>query len=291
MKRTYLVTGTVLVLLVAAAAFTRFTSSDAEQPDAVEEPVADAPGPDSALARKDRVRQFWALYREATQHRMAGRRVQAVRGYEEALRADSTHEDALYYLGNMYLELGRRADAERLLTRLVEVNPRSARAYSRLGDLYLCFGGEAGVDVERGRAAFEQAVHINQEETGPLLRLGQLALIDGQIGEARRRLGAVLDTNPGSVEGNFFGGYAAWKQGDRKAAARLYEQAVQPVVQAEASDKVIGEGDRKAGTPSMLAEYALCPLMQHILADATQPPAGMEPAFRRVDEQLAALHR
>ena len=69
-----------------------------------EEPAKTAGGTD-----REQVLRFWELYREATDHRVAGRTREAASTYESALELKDDHEDALYYLGNMYVELDEHA--------------------------------------------------------------------------------------------------------------------------------------------------------------------------------------
>ncbi|MFQ5932967.1 MAG: tetratricopeptide repeat protein, partial [Nitrospiraceae bacterium] len=139
----------------------------------------------AAPAERARIQRFWELYRQATGHRIAGRTRQAVETYAGALELNTEHEDALYYLGNVYFDLGEFADAETAWKRLVDVNPTSARAHSQLGNLYLCFDYEELVDLEAAEAEFQRALDIYKEDTGPLLRLGEIALIRGDVAQAR----------------------------------------------------------------------------------------------------------
>ncbi len=51
-------------------------------------------------------------------HRRSGRVEQAMAAYAEALAGDPTHPGALAYQGSLFLELGRRTEAEANLARL-----------------------------------------------------------------------------------------------------------------------------------------------------------------------------
>jgi tetratricopeptide (TPR) repeat protein len=51
-------------------------------------------------------------------HRRAGQTGPAMTAYEEALKSDPGHPGALAYQGSLFLELGRRAEAEANLVRL-----------------------------------------------------------------------------------------------------------------------------------------------------------------------------
>lgn len=226
----------------------------------------------------ERIREFWEVYREATASRVAGDPSRAAVSYQRALVLNPQHEDALYYLGNMYLELGRFEEAAAAWERLVRVNPNSSRAHARLGDLYFCPEPGAPVDLARAELEYRRALEINQEETGPLLRLGEIQLVRGRLGEALRLLDAVIGANAGSVEAHALKGYVAWRQGDTSAAFVLFAQAVDLARPREPAG-LPGEGDTRRGR-APLAARAPC--------GGFTPPLGGAPADRA---ELAAHMR
>jgi tetratricopeptide (TPR) repeat protein len=54
-------------------------------------------------------------------HRRAGRREQALAAYAQALERDPRHAAALAYQGGLFVEMGRRAEAEANLARLAAI--------------------------------------------------------------------------------------------------------------------------------------------------------------------------
>ena len=236
-------------LVFAGVSLTKnFSSSDAPQ-DTVAATVSQ---------ERRRIESFWETYREATDHRVSGRIEQAAEAYERALTLDDSHEDALYYLGNTLFALARFSDARGTWQRLVEINPRSSRAHSRLGDLYFCFDPGAPFDLDAARAAFRRALEINQEETGPLLRLGQVALLAGDTARARRHFDAVIGSNYRSVAAHFLKGYIAWKAGSRREASDLFAMAVRLTSPEKPTAGVPGEGDTKKGSVAMVTARSTC---------------------------------
>ncbi len=240
---------------------------------------------DTAVSRQA-VRDFWSLYRAATAARVEGRSVDARDGYRAARELNPRHEDVLYYLGNMELELGNFADAETAWRRLVEVNPSSARAHSRLGDLYACPDTGAPWDLGRARTELARAAELNREETGPLLRLGEVALLRGDWSGALRQFDAVIVTHPKSVEAHFLKGYVAWKRGQQALAATELRQAEalanapQPVPQAPS------EGDTKqgaSGAAPMVTQSTRC----RLFGDQLEPYADLD---RRI-KQATSRHQ
>jgi tetratricopeptide (TPR) repeat protein len=100
------------------------------------------------------------------------------------------------------------------------------------------------VDFEAAEAHLRRAHEINGEETGPVVRLGEVLLVAGRAGEAREWLEAALRTNPRSVEAAFLAGFVAWEGGSREVAplARRVREAAKVVAPVKG---VLSEGDRR----------------------------------------------
>ena len=267
MKKPVLIFGAVLLVFLAAITLLK------SRPAPVD-PSGDADA--HTVAEKGEIHRFWALYRQATDHRTAGRLEDAAEAYRKALALNDRHEDALYYLGNMHLELEEFAEAQEAWERLAYLNPNSARAHARLGDLYLCSEQGTLFDLEAAKAAFTRAMDINKEETGPLLRLGQIALIQGNLPEAQSYFDAVTGSNFKSVEAYFLKGYIAWKQGAARRAEALFAEAVRQAQPNEPPQGVLGEGDTK--TNLMASGASSCQAFLPYLDD-----------LARVQETLHAL--
>ena len=69
---------------------------------------------------------------------------------------DIGHADALYTLAVAQRYQGKRSRALRTLARLLELDPRFARAYQEQGHVHRDLGDELGA-----RTAYEKAVHLN----------------------------------------------------------------------------------------------------------------------------------
>lgn len=193
--------------------------------------------------RRD-VRAFWARQNAATEARLRRDWAAASRLYEQALALDSRHEDALYYLGQCRREQGRPADARAAFLRLVAVNPQSARGHLALGSLLASPDAAEPIDLPAAEKHLRLAHEINGEETGPVVRLGEVLLVMGREDEAVQWFESALRTNPRCVEAAFLGGYVEWERGSDDTA-RLVER-VREAAKVEAPIKgVLSEGDRK----------------------------------------------
>lgn len=252
----------------------------------------DAAG-DTMVARAG-IREFWEIFRGATAHRIAGRIGAARDAYRRALELNPRHEDALYYLGNMELELGHYDEAHSAWARLVQLNPGSARAHSRLGDLYACTDSGAPRAFAKAEAEFRRALELNREETGPLLRLGQIALMRGHLGDAISPLTAVIGSHSRSVEAHFLKGYVAWKHAQPDSAAALFRTAVALARPTPPIQHLPGEGDTKRGLAPALAQTSRCRVFDAQIERLSSVDSGsvstkMNELYRQLDARLAQL--
>jgi tetratricopeptide (TPR) repeat protein len=241
-------------------------------------------GQDSSTAHGD-VREFWSRYRSATTARVEGRFGEARDAYRAALALDPRHEDVLYYLGNMELELGHYDAAELAWKQLVALNPASARTHSRLGDLYACPDSGALWNLGRAAAEFRRAAELNREETGPLLRLAEVAVLRAEWAAARSHLDAVIVTHPRSVEAHYLRGYVAWKQGRREAAAGELTRAdslARAAGAAQPAQQAPSEGDTRKGMTPLVVKRVRC----RVFTEELEPYQRLEARLR----QIAALH-
>ena len=205
-------------------------------------PVGDEP----ARARdpqRQRVLDFWNRLSAATEARTRRDFAEAARLYEEALVFEPRHEDALYYLGQCRRELGQADAARVVFERLLESNPSSARGHLALGALFASPDPSEPMDLAEAEQHLRRAHEINGEETGPVVRLGEVALLAGRSAEARRWFESALRTNPKSVEAAFLAGYLGWEEGQETAAL---VRRVREAAKVDAPVKgVLSEGDRR----------------------------------------------
>ncbi len=213
---------------------------------------------------QDAIREFWTRYREATAARAAGRLDAARDAYRQARALDPRHEDVLYYLGNMELELENYGEAERAWQQLAQVNPASARAHSSLGDLYACPDSGAPWNLARAAREFARAAELNREETGPLLRLGEVAVLRGDWSRAVRYFDAVIGSHSRSVEAHFLKGYVAWKRGQHDVARAQYRAAETLAHGAQPVQPAPAEGDTKHGTAPLGSRATRCGLFNQL---------------------------
>lgn len=196
--------------------------------------------------QRQRILLFWQRLGAATEARIAGDCTRARDLYLEALRLDSKHEDSLYYLGQCYRNLKQPAEARRAFERLVELNAASARGHLALGALLASPDPEEPLDLGTAEMHLRRAHEINGEETGPMVRLGEVLIVGEHTEEGRTWLEAAARTNPKSVEAAFLLGYLRWEAGDRRGANAHLQRAAMAARTDAPTRGVLGEGDRKA---------------------------------------------
>ncbi len=202
--------------------------------------------------------RFWRSYRRATDFRLAGQLEEAETAYQDALQRNATHEDALYYIGNVQRELGRFTAARAAWEKLVQVNSGSTRAFAQLGYLSLCEDDDALFDIDAAEEAYTSAMALNKEETAPILRLGQVALMRGHLEKARSYFEAVTASNFRSAEAHVLNSYIAWKQGSPERAVTLFTSAVEQVKPQQSPEGLSGEGDTKKGLSPLVSSSTVC---------------------------------
>ena len=205
-----------------------------------------APGQEAPAldARRAAVISFWETMNGATSLRRQERFEEAARLYEKALAHDPRHEDALYYLGHCLRESGDPQGARGAFERLIEVNPGSARGQMAMGALLSLPGPSGLLDLPEAETHFRRAHEINKEETGPMLRLAEVLLAEGEIEEARAWLAAAFSHNPKCVEAPFLTGYTYWSEGDLPRARASYLAAARAATPDKPVKGVLSEGDR-----------------------------------------------
>jgi enediyne biosynthesis protein E4 len=207
---------------------------------------------------REEVLRFWTLFDEAGSLRRRGEYAAAAEKYRKSLAIQSRHEDSLYYLGQCLREMGDFGGAALAWEQLVSVNPASARGHLALGGILASTDERASMDLEGAAEHFRRAHAINGEETGPMLRLGEVLIVQGKAAEARHWLESAATTNPKSVEAACMAGFLRWSSGDVAGAGSFYKRALK-AAKADAPVKgVLSEGDRKA-LPSPRGERTAAP--------------------------------
>jgi tetratricopeptide (TPR) repeat protein len=244
-------------------------------------------------AIREEIRGFWDSFRQASKARMDGDYAAAAELYKKALQLKPQHEDSLYYLGNCYFELQRYEDALEAYQRLIRANPQgSSRGYVRIGRVYTSRAPHAPFDLNKAERAFRQALDLDPD-SGALLCLGEVALLQSRWKEAAERFQGENQTNHMSVAAPYFLGYLAWQQGKKAEAWDWFKQAVKRCEVKKPPIPWSEEGNLKASPElrwralakqSVLGEHWI--RLRRYLKDPNLSPATMEAEYRRLRQSI-----
>ena len=169
--------------------------------------------------------QFWAKQHAAMDAMKRDRNCsRAVPLFREALAINPQHEDSHYYLANCLAASGDVASAIAELDILARMNPQNHRAFQRKGEL-LAASASSRNQFESARQALDTALHLNSEETGTLILLGQVALAEGKSAEADEDFANACLANPRATDAWFLRGYIAWKRHDSHQTSAMLAAA------------------------------------------------------------------
>ena len=229
----------VILLLLTIACSSGPSSESQREPDKKVDSLS--------VATKKSIKDFWTFYRQATKDRIAGSWQEAVDGYAKALELNNAHEDARYYLANMYLELEDFNKAEENWNKLIALNTASSRAHFQLGKLYLNHKAIDFFNLEKATEKFQQTSDINQDFLQPLLHLAQISIIQGNYSDSQEKLRVVMGSDYKNVEALFLMGFIDYKNGNMENATANYMQARELSIPQDQVNEVKGEGDTKTG--------------------------------------------
>jgi tetratricopeptide (TPR) repeat protein len=248
--------------------------------------------------RREQIRRFWEVYRQASRARREGDFERAVALYRQALQLRPAHEDSLYYLGNVLCELKRYHEALDMYQRLIAVNPQgSSRGYMRLGLVHASLDPKAPRDWGKAEHFFQRALETDPD-SGALLNLGELALLRERWEEAWRMLFDFNTDNTMHPAAPYLLGYLCWRRGQREEAWTWFRRALERLRLKKPKVRWSEEGDIKAdpelrwqalAQQSIFGEHWLR-LRVH-LDEENLEPALMEQEYRRFQRWLERFLR
>jgi len=198
---------------------------------------------DSQMTDRERIVAFWEKQRAGMDAIKIEQDIpKAAAFFAAALELDPEHEDSRYYLANCLAIQGQVEEAMAHLEILMEINPLSHRAYKQWG-IMRAMTAESPEDLGAANQALERSLEINKEETGALLVLGELALMQGDEDLALQRFEWNTSTNPRSTGGYFLQGYLAWQQGDGETAVGFLQKAQGTRGEDWKPEGAVAEGD------------------------------------------------
>lgn len=247
------------------------------------------------VVKSDSVQTFWTYYNHATEYRLQGKADSSIIAYQEALKMKQNHEDALYYIGNMYMEVDKFDQAQKAWEKLIELNPQSERAYNQLGNLYFCVTHPDYFHPEKSMLYFKRAADLNNITLNPNLRLGEIALFQNRTNDAFSIFNKLSMMDQKNAEIFFILGYLNWKAGKEQDAikdlAHTLEQGITVVLTNEQG------GGAVSTKKTSIGKNQECDLfMSWLTRNLTMPKkydikVEMPKMYRKFDQYLTHLPR
>lgn len=203
------------------------------------------------VTKSDSKQTFWTYYNRATEYRLQNKEDSSILAYQEALKLNPDHEDALYYIGNMYMKMDKFDRAQEKWEKLIELNPQSERAYNQLGNLYFCVKHTDYFHPEKAKTYFKRAADLNNLTLNPNLRLGEIALFQDRTNDAFVILNRLSVMDQKNAEIFFILGYLNWKSGKEQDAmkdlGRTFEEGITIILINEQGGDAISAKNTSGG--------------------------------------------
>lgn len=160
-------------------------------------------------------------FQQALDHHLNGRLTEAAHGYEQILRADPAHLEALIHLGVLRLSQGHASQAEALLRRATIAAPDSPEAMANLAGALQALGRH-----EDAARAFDRALLRRPDMLEARFGLATCQQALGRDDAAIASYARILATDPGHAEANFGVATLLARHGRTEEAEAKYRAAL-----------------------------------------------------------------
>lgn len=247
------------------------------------------------VVKSDSMQTFWTHYNRATEYRLQGKADSSIIAYQEALKINQNHEDALYYIGTMYMKSDKFYQAQKAWEKLIELNPQSERAYNQLGNLYFCVTHPDYFHPEKSKLYFKRAADLNNITLNPNLRLGEIALFQNRTNDAFSIFNKLSMMDQKNAEIFFILGYLNWKSGKEQDAIRNLEHTLEQGITVILTNEQ-GGGAISAKNASIDKDQECDLFMGWLTRNLTVPKkydirVEMPKVYKKFDQYLTHLSR
>ena len=163
-----------------------------------------------------------ALLKTAVQHHQAGRLDQARRIYEDVLRIQPGHPDALHLLGLVFLAARMPDKGHALISRAVAAQPANPQFQNSLGEALRLMGR-----LDEAAEAFSRAASLRPSYAEAHYNLGLVRHAQGRLDEAAAALERALKRQPAFAAAHNGLGVVRRDLGQREDALRHFRRATQ----------------------------------------------------------------
>jgi tetratricopeptide (TPR) repeat protein len=135
-----------------------------------------------------------AHYNLGVAYHETSRYLDAVREYEEVLRLDPGHVNALNNLGLVYSILGEKDRAVELFNQVLKIDQKNVKARINLGNVFL-----STKDLVEAEKIYRSAISLDESDISPRLNLGVVYYEKGDFNKAREEWQKLLDESPDNI--------------------------------------------------------------------------------------------
>jgi protein O-GlcNAc transferase len=161
------------------------------------------------------------LMRAALEHHEAGRFSQAESLYQQVVRLDPEHADALHHLGVIACQMGRNESAVTLMMRAINAKPSDPHFHSNLGLAYQSQG-----KLNDAVASYRQALSLKPDSVEAHYNLGNALLLQGRLDDAIASYHQAVLLRPDHADALNNLGVAFLRQGRLEDAVASQRQAI-----------------------------------------------------------------
>jgi tetratricopeptide (TPR) repeat protein len=176
---------------------------------------------DAPVNRTDRAKAQQA-FAQGNKMIEQGAHAEAAALYEEAIRLDPTHAEAMNNLGSALSYLGRFEEAERCFREAIAIKPNFSDPQRNLGVLL-----RQKSYLAESETFLRRALKLNPKDTGARVNLGLTLVLQGRLRDARASFAKVLKTVPRNVHALFGMGQIAVVEGRFEEAETAYKRAIE----------------------------------------------------------------
>lgn len=217
----------------------------------------------------------------------AGNFAEAARLYDEVLRMNPRHLDALQMLGFLHFQRGEFADAERIMGKAVKLNPRSLDVLYNRGCAL-----QALNRPKEAMTCFDRALALKPDYAPAMLNRGNALSQMGRFADALASYDLAQALMPASAELTMNRGNALFELGRHSEALASYEAALkqeprEPLLWNNRGNALSELGRHQDAVTSFTRALALEPAYAHALANRGNALAKLD----RDDEALADFEK
>lgn len=158
----------------------------------------------------------------------AGRRPEAKRHLERAIRLFPTYEEALLLSGKILAQEGNLEKAVERISEAIKANEESAEAWFQLGSVYTSMArGQSNPALStKAQSAFEKALMLDARHAGAAIGLAVILAGQGALSEAEELLRKAVEWEPGLADAWHLLGEVRLRRSQFTEAEAAYKQAL-----------------------------------------------------------------